>query len=90
MSDVTHQITEYCLKILLNQIGRTLDAAPDYLTLLAEQTNFDNERTMYLDAMHELRFTRKKYSTPLPKKLRNHLSYFSGALYPKSTNAKAD
>ena len=69
MSDVTQQITEYCLKILLNQIGRTLDAAPDYLTLLADQTNFDNERSMYLDAMHELRFTRKKVFDTISKEI---------------------
>ncbi len=60
MSDITQQITEYCLKLLLNQFGRALDAAPDYLTHLADQTSFDNERTIYLDSMHELRFTRKK------------------------------
>jgi hypothetical protein len=60
LSDITQKITEYCLKLLLNQFGRALDAAPDYLTHLADQTSFDDERTIYLDSMHELRFTRKK------------------------------
>ena len=60
LSDVTQQITEYCLDLLKQQLQNAIEAAPDYLSLLADQTSFEEERTLYLDAMHELRFSQKK------------------------------
>ncbi len=60
LSDVVQQITEYCLELLNQQLRNAIEAAPEYLTLLADQTNFPEERTLYLDAMHELRFSQKK------------------------------
>jgi hypothetical protein len=70
LSDVTIQITEYCLELISKQANSALDEAPDFLTLLADQTGLPEERTMYLDAMHELNFARKKVFATISDKLR--------------------
>ena len=70
MSDVTIQITEYCLDLLGKQVSHALDAAPDYLAVLADQTNMPDERTIYLDTMHELSFARKKVVEVISSELR--------------------
>jgi len=60
LSEITTQITDHCLELISKQAQKALDTAPDYLTALADQTSYSEERTLYLDTMHELSFARKK------------------------------
>ena len=76
MSDVTIQITEYCLDLICKQANAALDEAPDFLTVLADQTNLPDERAMYLDAMHELNFARKKVFAKFSDRKIFHVKHF--------------
>ncbi len=47
------------MNLFCAQANSALDAAPDHLTNLADQTTFPNDRTIYLETMHELGFNKK-------------------------------
>ena len=76
MSDITSKIIDFSLELICLQANAALDAAPDYFTALADKTTFPEERTIYLDAMHDLSFARKKVYGAFRSELEDAFSVF--------------
>ncbi len=47
------------MKLICTQVKRALEAAPEQLTDLAEQTKFPHTRTQYIETIHDLQYNRK-------------------------------
>ena len=76
LSDITSTIIDFSRELICRQANAALDAAPDHLTALADQTSFPEERTIYLDAMHDLSFARKKVYGAFETELLDALQVF--------------
>ena len=83
MSDLTQHISEFCIDLLVDNIRRTLDSAPDYLSHLAEQTSFENERSVYIGTMHELRFSDKKVFSVMQSEIHKPFELLKRGVVPK-------
>jgi len=79
LSDITQQIKTYCIEILIAQANAAFDAVPNYFTALANNTPHPNDRTFYLESMHDLAFDRKKMLTSFQEQIENGFNDLTGA-----------
>jgi len=69
-------------------VKRALDAAPDKLTDLADQTKFPHTRTLYIETMHELHYNRKAVLSMFEETFSNGFNQLLG-IDPESKKSSA-
>lgn len=80
MSEILTQIKTYCMKLICAQTNSALDAAPDFITDMAEQTSYPEVRNLYIETIHELRYNDKSVAKKFEESISHAFDSLMGNL----------
>jgi len=68
------------MKLICAQTNSALDAAPDFITDMAEQTSYPEVRNLYIETIHELRYNDKSVAKKFEESISHAFDSLMGNL----------